>query len=1013
MRLRFTRWAWRLGGSRRARRLLALAAVLAACAAPLARALPAWAEESPFANHIISGSEPDGTTIDLFDYWLTDRHAQDWATANLAGYQGQGINAGHSLRFIYRTEAGTGVNSWHGGGPYQGMLQPTLDADGYPRLASSLGGASLAYLFDGSDEASGTQAGKAVYPDVHGLLHVDSEGYYAYDARENFAAFDEDAHAFNVYDTWAVKASPRLSSNHDGQFFPFDAPETVLEEGGQGLVQRGATPTSTDLDPATTNSGTLNHWFGMSMTSHFVQQDGGTTHGGPMTYEFTGDDDMWVFIDGVLVADLGGIHGARSIAIDFQTGRVDVFEDRNGDGTRQGGERAYSSKTLLDCYRAADREGETSWSGNTFADGTLHTLKFFYLERGSGASNMKLRFNMASVPESSLLKLDQDGQPVAGASFALFPTGADHAIAEGAAPVYMGTTGDDGTMRVVDNSGAPASLDGMRVRSPYWVLRETETPSGYRSAGDIPLAFDTEVTSTPLLVSTDPWGTGAIARPKVLMAADDIGVYDEAGTRLTTEAGTLAQGRLFAVVMRRGGDGTWHAVTGGALDGWQEAEAPGTAGAVAAAAAGEAEPLSLNGSGVYEISFAEVPGDIKSYEQLMRENPALGDAAGARYRIGCFYTTADDLAQATAGNTRPVRDVAGDFTCRLATTFYASNVRNELVVQKVDDGGAPLAGAGFSLFAAADVEQGEDGSLAVREGAQPVASVVTGEVAAGAAGRAGDETLEGAAVIGAPGTAPLEEGRYYLVETAAPEGYELNGTLVPVAVDGSGVYADAGTAKDGVSVARGVGQLAGSMRPLAFDDGAGATLGGVRAAMVTSGGYEGEATDWGDPAWDGASSLELRCSAAGPAAPCGYLPVKGAADLVTDTGWSKLVIEREGTGVSDADGSASRQDPGTRDLSAIFSGTVTVRVADRRLVPDEPPAPDEPPVPVEPPATDRPTDPGTPAAPPATRAAQGHTPLPGTGDDLPLVLVTLGSLGIVAVGFGLLARRLRRMRDGR
>ena len=62
----------------------------------------------------------------------------------------------------------------------------------------------------------------------------------------------------------------------------------------------------------------------MSMSAAFAQPQNGIVDGSPMVFEFNGDDDMWVFIDGVLVLDIGGCHDARSGSINFQTGDVNV-----------------------------------------------------------------------------------------------------------------------------------------------------------------------------------------------------------------------------------------------------------------------------------------------------------------------------------------------------------------------------------------------------------------------------------------------------------------------------------------------------------------------------------------------------------------------------------------------------------------------------------------------------------------------------------------------------------------
>lgn len=131
----------------------------------------------------------------------------------------------------------------------------------------------------------------------------------------------------------------------------------------------------------------MNYWFGMKITTQFLQPKNGMIGEGenskPMTFHFNGDDDVWVFVDGKLVLDIGGIHGAREGSIDFSTGEVRVA---NG----QGGTINTSLKSIFNLNSA------------TFDDYTTHKLSFFYLERGTGESNCKIDFNLQTIPEGAI-----------------------------------------------------------------------------------------------------------------------------------------------------------------------------------------------------------------------------------------------------------------------------------------------------------------------------------------------------------------------------------------------------------------------------------------------------------------------------------------------------------------------------------------------------------------------------------------------------------------------------------
>lgn len=124
--------------------------------------------------------------------------------------------------------------------------------------------------------------------------------------------------------------------------------------------------------------------FGMSMELEFIQPKEGKVKGNDMIYHFEGDDDVWVYIDGKLFLDLSGIHTEVSGEIDFAKGEV-----RYCDGTTK------KFKDLGLNGLNLNKEGR-------FNDYTTHTLKFYYMERGSGSSVCKIDFNLPIMPKNSI-----------------------------------------------------------------------------------------------------------------------------------------------------------------------------------------------------------------------------------------------------------------------------------------------------------------------------------------------------------------------------------------------------------------------------------------------------------------------------------------------------------------------------------------------------------------------------------------------------------------------------------
>ena len=222
-------------------------------------------------------------------------------------------------------------------------------------------------------------------------------GYYYYDSMLNAASYNQSNSRFYVYD-YLERTTDAQNNNSYSDFLPFNSPYantngkttgTYYYDGVNG--EYVGTPhimydsKYQDSDNSLNRIET-NYWFGMSMDIEFylpavpgtVDSDGVLANqsivGDNMVFEFSGDDDVWVLIDGELVLDIGGIHGVQTGYIDFSTGDVVVA-------------------------------GEKTNTVTNLSSGA-HTLTMLYLERGSSLSNFKLRFNLSTRYAMTLRKED-------------------------------------------------------------------------------------------------------------------------------------------------------------------------------------------------------------------------------------------------------------------------------------------------------------------------------------------------------------------------------------------------------------------------------------------------------------------------------------------------------------------------------------------------------------------------------------------------------------------------------
>ena len=166
-------------------------------------------------------------------------------------------------------------------------------------------------------------------------------------------------------------------------------------------------------------SGTAtNYGFGAKLTIEFTVNDEGVIVAAdgtetPVTFSFTGDDDVWVFVDGYLVLDMGGAHKKASGYIDFKDLSATVAKAATVSTTyinpsNSGSGEQRENLTIENNRKTSFPEElkaafEAEYANNT---SEVHTLTMFYMERGTVESNMSIEFTISPIPSGLTVSKD-------------------------------------------------------------------------------------------------------------------------------------------------------------------------------------------------------------------------------------------------------------------------------------------------------------------------------------------------------------------------------------------------------------------------------------------------------------------------------------------------------------------------------------------------------------------------------------------------------------------------------
>lgn len=386
---------------------------------------------------------------------------------------------------------------------YSGLAADKLGESANVPFSDAVNAAPL-FATDGSNEDY-----TDVYENVKVPFVYDEEtGYYTLDSDANAVYFNgepADEAEMAIADRPAAHANSGVSGGWATGFFPFSGLKTSTHSAKESV--------SDDMVTSYAIDGSEDWGFGMVTSVNFQMTDDGLdANGNPITFEFSGDDDVWVYVDDMLVLDIGGTHDAVLGTINFKTGAVELTAPAYGGNTDNGGKTGMIGDMATDPGMENAQEGSmeqtnmydvlgTNLTG--FASEGQHTLKIYYMERGRGRSNCLIKFNLPQRDTVSVTKeitksktpdgqidsltdqeqetvngwdfgftLYKDGQPVANASF--------YRSKEGVEGTEPGATDRNGHF-TLKNGETATFLDAIED-STYYVVEDEPDPEAETEA---------------------------------------------------------------------------------------------------------------------------------------------------------------------------------------------------------------------------------------------------------------------------------------------------------------------------------------------------------------------------------------------------------------------------------------------------------------------------------------------------------------------------------------------------
>lgn len=472
------------------------------------------------------------------------------------------------------TNQGGSINTTADGAnqPISGAMQATLGSDGYPALAD---GTSLKYLFSNNTYAEKKNRnsinGLFIYDDATGAYNFNSRKNHAqFNPKDdtftlyeqiitsnfmmypfgNFLPFNDIVHntthataigkdyfksisdstlnkynsgygtAYQTLSTQLTKFSALMDGSYSNGWDYIDCMNEYFKAAG---INKTFDPEKSEFDKELTDKLfsidydiPTDFYFGMEMKMNLMQPKNGYTGKDgkqPMVFYFTGDDDVWVYLDGVLFLDLSGIHRHVGGEIDFVNGTVKYYklDVATGDIADEPYKTVKFSE-LVDQSRLS--------ASGAFTDYSMHSFNFYYIERGSGSGVCRMNFNFPLIRENSVsVTKDLDVDDGSVTELLGNPDFRFQALKENKKDLFIGAdtpydifdvAGNKlGTSRTDENgvfvlkAGQTAVFDSIDENSGKYFVRELLDEDTFKQYGDIKIDGSSQTYDYDIMVGDE------------------------------------------------------------------------------------------------------------------------------------------------------------------------------------------------------------------------------------------------------------------------------------------------------------------------------------------------------------------------------------------------------------------------------------------------------------------------------------------------------------------------------